>query len=87
MTTHITGLRDAGSSGSALRVADWLPFAAAPTFAVMALLTLLPGSMPDPLCAAAHDASPLGGMTTMYLLMSAFHGAPWLKRLSRNTQE
>ncbi len=86
MTTPITGLRDAGSSGSALRAADWLPFAAAPTFAVMALLTLLPGGIPDPLCAGAHDAWP-PCMTTMYLLMSAFHAAPWLKRLSRNTQE
>ena len=27
---------------------------------------------------AAH-VSPLSGMATMYLLMSAFHAAPWLK--------
>jgi hypothetical protein len=30
------------------------------------------------LCSAAH-VSPLSGMVTMYLLMSAFHAAPWLK--------
>ena len=60
-------------------VARGLSLAAAPTFAVMAVLTLLPGGMPDPLCAAGQEASPLSGMTAMYLLMSAFHAAPWLK--------
>jgi hypothetical protein len=35
--------------------------------------------MPSMLCSAAHDASPLSGMVQMYLLMSAFHLAPWLK--------
>ncbi|MDR3465199.1 MAG: hypothetical protein P4M07_04570, partial [Xanthobacteraceae bacterium] len=57
--------------------AGWLGLAAAPTFAVMALLTGLGGS-PTMLCSAA-DASPLSGMAGMYLLMSAFHAAPWLK--------
>ena len=27
-------------------------------------------------------ASPLSGMVPMYLLMSAFHSAPWLKLIS-----
>jgi len=58
--------------------ADWLSLAAAPTFAIMALLTLA-GGAPDMLC----SASPLTGMVPMYLLMSAFHAAPWLKLLSR----
>jgi hypothetical protein len=58
-----------------------LSLAAAPTFAVMALLTGLLGS-PDALCSIA-GASPLGGMVPMYLLMSAFHLAPWLKLISR----
>jgi hypothetical protein len=63
--------------------ADWLSLAAAPTFAVMALLTSVPGGgMPDILCAAARDASPLSGMALMYLLMSAFHLAPWLRLVS-----
>jgi hypothetical protein len=61
----------------------WLPLAAAPTFAIMALLTAIQdGGMPDMLCSAAHDASPLSGMVPMYLLMSAFHSAPWLKLIS-----
>ena len=59
--------------------AGWLSLAAAPTFAGMALLTGVVGSPPDMLCSAAHDASPLSGMVPMYLLMSAFHSAPWLK--------
>jgi hypothetical protein len=63
--------------------ADWISLAAAPTFAIMALLTGVPGGgPPDMLCAAAHDASPLSGMVPMYLLMSAFHSAPWLKLIS-----
>ena len=68
---------------TATRAADWLCLAAAPTFAVMALLTgVLGGGPPDMLCSAAHEASPLSGMLPMYLLMSAFHSAPWLKLIS-----
>ncbi len=59
--------------------ADWLSLAAAPTFAVMALLTGLFGGKPDVLCAALQGTSPLSGMLPMYLLMSVFHLAPWLK--------
>jgi hypothetical protein len=60
--------------------ADWLSLAAAPTFAIMALLTPLLGGTPDFLCVA--NASPLSGMVPMYLLMSASHLAPWLKLIS-----
>jgi hypothetical protein len=64
-------------------VADWLCLAAAPTFAIMAMLTGFPGAgPPDLLCAAAQHASPLSGMAAMYWLMSAFHSAPWLKLIS-----
>ena len=60
-----------------------LSLAAAPTFAIMALLTgVLGGGHPDILCAAADQTSPLSGMIPMYLLMSAFHSQPWLKLIS-----
>jgi hypothetical protein len=70
-----------GESGNAtaLGVADWLCLAAAPTFAIMALLTDIRGGPMDMLC----SASPLSGMASMYWLMSVFHSAPWLKLISR----
>jgi hypothetical protein len=76
-------IRHESGHAPALGAADWLCLAAAPTFAIMALLTgVLGGGPPDMLCAAAHDASPLSGMVPMYLLMSAFHSAPWLRLIS-----
>jgi hypothetical protein len=68
---------------AACAAADWLSLAAAPTFAVMALLTAAFGGTPDVLCAALQGTSPLSGMVPMYLLMSAFHLAPWLKLIAR----
>jgi hypothetical protein len=64
---------------AALGAADWLSLAATPTFAVMALLTGALGGPQDFLCAAMRGNSPLDGMATMYLLMSAFHLGPWLR--------
>jgi hypothetical protein len=62
---------------------DFLSLAAAPTFAIMALLTgALDVGPPDMLCSTTHHASPLNGMVVMYLLMGAFHTAPWLKLIS-----
>jgi hypothetical protein len=76
-------IRHKSGNAAALGAADWLCLAAAPTFAIMALLTgVLGGGPPDMLCSAAQDASPLSGMAPMYLLMSAFHSAPWLKLIS-----
>ena len=66
-----------------MTVVDILRLAAAPTFAVMALLTgVLGGAPPDVLCSTAHGASPLTGMGAMYLLMCTFHLAPWLKLMT-----
>ncbi len=76
--------RDPAAAGNAvaLRAADWLCLAATPAFAVMALLTAVLGSgAPDMLC-SAMQASPLSGMVPMYVLMSAFHSAPWLRLIS-----
>ena len=68
--------------------AGCLSLAAAPTFAFMALLTAVPGGGPlDMLCSAAPAASPFGGMALMYLLMSAFHLAPWLKVISSRRRQ
>jgi hypothetical protein len=72
--------RDGG--GAAPGAAGLLSLAAAPTFAIMALLTMLNGGPLDMLCLVAQDAPPLSGMALMYLLMSAFHSAPWLKLMS-----
>ncbi|KAF5886719.1 hypothetical protein [Rhizobium sp. PEPV16] len=58
--------------------ANWLSLAAAPTFGVMALLTATIGSA-DMICTTTPDAFPIGGMVPMYLLMSGFHLAPWLR--------
>ena len=75
-------IRDENGNGDALGATDWICLAATPTFAIMALLTAVPdGGSPDMLCSAAAG-SPLGGMVPMYLLMSAFHSAPWLKLIS-----
>ena len=60
----------------------WLGLAAAPTFAIMALLAGVGGGPADVLCSAAHGSSPLSGMVPMYLLMAAFHSPPWLKLIS-----
>ena len=50
--------------------------------AIMALMTaVLGGGASEALCSRG-GASPLSGMIPMYLLMSAFHAAPWLKLIA-----
>jgi hypothetical protein len=72
--TATTGSDNEAAGGTA----DWLCLAAAPTFAMMALLTGIFGA-PDMLCSGGRGAISLSGMVPMYLLMSAFHSTPWLK--------
>jgi hypothetical protein len=68
---------------TASAAAKWLSFAAAPTFSIMALLTVVFSSgAPSVLCSAV-SSSTLDGMAPMYLLMAAFHLGPWLKLISR----
>lgn len=86
-TAHIIreariGGRTAGGGAAAPGAASWLGLAAAPTFALMALWTGVFSAQPDMLCMAMQDSSPLSGMTTMYVLMSAFHLSPWLKLIA-----
>jgi hypothetical protein len=76
-------VRHEGGNAAALGAADWLCLAAAPTFALMALLTdVLGGGQMAIMCSTMQDASPLTGMAPMYVLMSAFHSAPWLKLIA-----
>src|SRR5258707_213774 len=75
-------IRCENGNAAAAGAAGWVYLAATPTFEIMALLTgVLGGGSPDALCSIA-GASPLSGMLPMYLLMSAFHSAPWLKLIS-----
>ena len=67
-------------AGPSLGAVDWLHLAAAPTFAAMALLTTVLGDgAEDILCSGARGPSALTGMVPMYVLMSVFHAAPWLR--------
>ena len=66
---------------AARHLARWLGLAATPTFTIMALLTAAFDGPAELLCAAGHGTS-LSGMVPMYLLMSAFHSAAWLKLLA-----
>jgi hypothetical protein len=91
MMTPVIGTREDWLVAAALRLADGLKLAAAPSYGFMALFTAVFGESPqDMLCMAMHHASPLngmiGGMAWMYMLMSMFHSAPWLRLIaSRNS--
>ena len=76
-------VESATSEGIPRGAAHWLSLAAAPSFAIMALVTgISGGGAMDMVCSPGHGAA-LGGMVPMYLLMSAFHSAPWLKLMAR----
>ena len=82
MTEALGARREHEGPAAAPDLARWLGLAAAPTFAAMALLTGLRDTGPmDALCLGGHGSA-LGGMVSMYMLMSAFHSAPWLKLIS-----
>ncbi len=85
-TTDLTGIAvcEDDRDGATSRAADLLCLVAAPAFAIMALLTALSGT-PDAICSAA-DPSLLSGMVPMYVLMTIFHGAPWLRLIAGRRQ-
>ena len=66
---------------AARHLARWLALAATPPFAIMDVQTGMIGGPADMLCAAGQG-SLLGGMVPMYLLMSAFHSAAWLRLIA-----
>lgn len=64
-----------------LNIVDGLALIASPIFAAMAVLTGMSGNSPAEMFCSAVHMSPLSGMATMYMLMSAFHAAPWIRLL------
>ncbi|HLG87830.1 MAG TPA: hypothetical protein VKZ79_11625 [Alphaproteobacteria bacterium] len=82
MTTHTIVTGNEKLDDVTVGAIDWLCLAAAPTFAIMALVTAVLSGGPPPMLCSAHGSSPLCGMAWMYLLMSAFHSAPWLRRIA-----
>lgn len=83
MTNPVGAIASGDGEAAARRLARWLALAATPTFATMAVVTaVLGGSPADMFCSAGHGLS-LGGMVPMYLLMSAFHSAAWLRLIPR----
>ena len=96
MTMSLTSRDAMGDSKArtARGAAGWLSLAAAPSFALMALLTGLAGGVPEMLCMhgvsmggsmgpSMPGAGPLDGMGAMYLLMSIFHLPAWLRLIAR----
>ena len=83
MTSPVSATAGPSRNGmvAARHLARWLPLAATPTFAIMAVLTAVLDGPADMLCGARHG-SMLGGMVPMYLLMSAFHSAAWLRLMA-----
>ncbi|MCA1426637.1 MULTISPECIES: hypothetical protein [unclassified Bradyrhizobium] len=84
MTGPVSAVPGASPDGvaAARHLARWLGLAATPTFAIMAVLTALPGGGPAEMLCGAGQGSLLGGMVPMYLLMSAFHAAAWLRLIA-----
>ncbi|WP_247561798.1 hypothetical protein [Bradyrhizobium sp. 138] len=84
MTSPVSATAGAGRDGvvAARHLARWLALAATPTFAIMAVLTAVIGGGPADMLCAAGQGSVLGGMVPMYLLMSAFHSAAWLRLIA-----
>lgn len=71
-------------TGPLASVADGLRYAALPTFAAMAVVTVASGGGPaEALC----GPSVLNGMAVMYGLMSVFHAGPWLKLVANRRAE
>jgi hypothetical protein len=85
-TAHSPKIISRDDRSAALWPADVLHLAAAPTFAIMTLLTILGGGAHEIWCCMeSHTALPTG-MTSMYFLMTVFHSRPWLKVISNRRE-
>ena len=62
-----------------ISIADGLALVASPIFAGMVVVTGMSGGNTAEMVCSAQHMSPLTGMATMYVLMSAFHVAPWVR--------
>ena len=65
-----------------VHAANALRLAAAPVFAVLALLNS--GAGMEMLC--LHGGSPLGSMSLMYGVMCLFHLGPWFRLIAQRLQ-
>jgi hypothetical protein len=83
MTTSAAAKEGSARGRQASGAAGWLALAASPVFALMALVAAFDAARPA-FCASGSGILPIDGMTAMYLLMSLFHLAPWLKLASRS---
>jgi hypothetical protein len=79
MTTSSAANKSGARAWQASGAAGWLGLAASPTFALMAWIA---ANHTPPICSPSSSILPIDGMTTMYVLMSLFHLAPWLKLVS-----
>lgn len=82
MPRLVTQRESEGGDRAAPAIVGWLSRAAAPTFAVMAVLSAVQESGAAAVLCSVQHTSPLTGMAAMYALMSAFHLPPWLKLIA-----
>jgi hypothetical protein len=76
--------RPSGWRAIARGAADKLHLAAAPAFALMAVLAAVQeGGAHQMTCMGMADGSPWSSMSLMYLLMGVFHAAPWMRLAAR----
>jgi len=85
MTMFAATGKGGSSPPPAADAAGRLGLAAAPAFALMAWISAA-GSPGAKICSAAPAFMPIDDMALMYLLMSLFHLAPWLKLLSTRSR-
>jgi hypothetical protein len=76
-----TAIANISPRNAVLGLAQSVRYAASPAFALMAALAQVYGGT-DPMCSAMAPTSPVNGMVAMYVLMSVFHVAPWLRLLA-----